>query len=337
MASELTKTSGSIFCGNPITYSVKAETEPTSAEITFHRVKLVVTIDGRDYELSHPASSSEVVEFDISSAFRAAAEAYVYEPVSATKKYNKLKATLKARDVWMRDGVYKDPAPGNEKIVKGECEAFQGKYSDYERRQPNQVVSFSRKPTTDAEIVCVGDKVIVGCAYQEGDTPPSEIEPSSRVFTVTSAMLGTMQTMKDGHRIWVDSPSRKSVAFQFVNSRGVVESIRAWQNKTEKFTGGKNEYVISRFERFADFTRLILRKKASRTELSLCSGFVTYEWALWWINEFGQSNQHWMRHGDMWIPCSVTIDDSLTVVDETKPQMCYVSFTCKPDLDGSLM
>ena len=329
MASNLTKTSGSLFMGNPITYSVKAAAEPYTSEITFHRVKLKVTISGKEYELSQPATSGEVVEFDISSVFRAASDAFQYEPLdSGSITYPQFSASIEARDVWLRDGEVVDPAPSSAYVVTAECTAYMGKFTDFERCHSTQTMSYTRKPRT-GEIVCVGDSIV---------SPLPNTYPSVQTLIATETNAGKSIKLQDTwHEVYVlPYVDRNSRQFQFVNSRGVVESIRAWQMESEKLSSSHEEHAVSRFETFNEFTRIISRKKASRTELQLCSGFVSYEWAHWWANDFCQSEQHWMLVDGLWLPCVVTINDSETIIDKTKAQMCYVAFTCKPNVDGAM-
>lgn len=329
MASNLTKTSGSIFMGNPITYSVKAETEPSTGKVSFHRVKLKVTVSGKTYELSTPAKSGETVEFDISSCFRAAADAYEYTPMSGgTTTYPKFVASIEARDVWLQDGVLIDPAPLNGGKPTSQCTAVMGGLSDFERHKSLILTSYSRKPHTGAEIVYVGDSVVIGTSL--GETPQSTVR------TILETEAGKYLTLADGHRVYVDSTHKDSMLFQFVNSRGVMETVRAFQLESEKVSGHTEEHTISRLERFTQFSRVFARKSADRMELTLSSGFVDYEWAVWWAYEFCASSQAWIRYGGEWIPCTVARDDSFTVIDRTKPGMCYVQFTCKPDLDGAM-
>ncbi|MCQ2300516.1 MAG: hypothetical protein MJZ81_10385 [Bacteroidales bacterium] len=329
MASNLIKTSGSIFMGNPITYSVKAESEPVEGSVSFHRVKLRVTVSGKTYELSTPAKSGETVEFDISSCLRAAADAYEYTPLEGgTVSYPTFVASIEARDVWLKDGVLIDPAPLNGGKPTAQCTAVMGGLSDFERHKSLILVSYSRKPHTGEEIVYVGDDVVVGTSL--GETPQSAVRQ------ILASEAGKSLTLADGHRVYVDSTPRNSMQFQFVNSRGVMESARAFQLESEKVSGHTEEHTISRLERFTQFSRVFARKSADRTELTLSSGFVTYEWAVWWAYEFCASSHAWIMYDGEWIPCTVARDDSFTVIDRTKPGMCHVQFTCKPDLNGAL-
>lgn len=343
MAKNLTKSSGSIFMGNPITYQVKAEGEPVDKDgnilCTFHRVKLKLTRVGytdKSYELSLPVSyGGEILSFDISSVFRSAADGYSYNPVSSTFEYPMYTFNIEARDVWMKDGRLIDPAhddtPGDH-ICVDVCSAITGAFSDYERRQTSQNLSFSRKPLI-GELVCVGDKVVFGGASTIDPTIPC-----SYVKNITATNKEKYVSLSNGQKVWVlPSVPKGSRLFQFVNSRGVVESIRAFQHEKEIVKGGSEEHTISRMETFNVFSRIVTTKKDTRTEFAFSSGFVNYEWAMWWVHEFGQSNTHWMLTPEnVWLPCSVSVNESVTVVDRSKNDLCYVEFTCKPNINGGM-
>lgn len=337
MARSITNTSGSVFMGNPITYKVQAETETVGANITFHRVKLEVVINGKSVEMSTPAKSGEYVEFDISSAFRAMHDSYVYTPVTSSMTMPVYTAFLTARDVWMRDGVLIDPVGGASATVSTQYSAIAGAYSDFERRKPSRTVTFTRKPAS-GERVFVGDVVVCGVGKDQvlGGTGQQFTYPKSEVSVISGSDLGKEVGVGSGHTVYVDETERNSYQFQFVNSRGVVESIRSFQSEAEKITGSSEEHVVSRIETFSDFSRIISRKGPDRTELTLSSGFVSYEWARWWAYEFCHSSQHWILYQGVWVPCTVTRDDSATIIDQTKGAMCYVQFTCKPDLNGAM-
>lgn len=324
MARNLIKTSGSVFMGNPITYKVTAETEPSDVVVSFHRVKLRVTIEGRTYELSTPARSGEDVEFDVSSCFRAAADTYEYTPLTEGRRaFPVFVADIEARDVWLREGVLIDPAPVGGGRPTAQCTAYMGAFSDFERRHATQTVTGTRKPLSP-EIAFAGDPIVY-----TGDR-------MSFVRVMQDTELGTTVTLPNGCHVYVDEPRLGSCLFQMVNSRGLIESVRAFQLRTEKVSGSTEEHTISRLERFDTFSRVYAKRTADRESLSLSSGFVSYEWARWWAYEFCVSPHHWMLFDGIWTPCIVERDDSLTVVDETKPGMCYVAFTCKPDQNGAL-
>ena len=344
MASQLTKTEGSIFMNNPIIYTVLPHAEPDSG-CAFHRVKLVVTMkmSGGGMperikvfdDFSQPVTdASEVVQFDVSSAFISMAEAYVYSPVEhndghhATYPY--FEATIQAKDVWLKGGVLVDPAPVGEGMTEAQtCDAIMGGYSDYERHLPTQTLTLSRKPSV-GEIVFPGDTYVYAAPVPE----TSRVQPQTRV--ISDAEVDTLLSI-DGRTVYVSAPHRDSHIFQFVNSRGVIESIRLLGKDKETAKGGNEEHVVSRFETFTKFSRILTTKKATRAEFTMSSGPVSYAWARWFAYEFGRSQQYWMLTDDgVWLPCSVTVDDSVTVIDRSKADLCSVDFVVSPNINGPL-
>ena len=91
---------------------VPVQAASPAGNVTFHRVRLKMTVgDGggaiaqndAEFEFSTPVSNGEVTWFDISSAFRAFADAY--SPTPTAYVYPHLAANLNACDDYMIDGV----------------------------------------------------------------------------------------------------------------------------------------------------------------------------------------------------------------------------------------
>ena len=317
------------FMGNPIVVTCRSDQAPDDA--AFHRVMLKVEVsesgssNKTTFELSQPVSGADpqTVDFDISSCFRAAADKYEFHPVAEDSTYPIFSAKVDARDVWVKDGQLCDPA-----TAKQDSKTFAaviGSYSDYERHT-TATRTFTRKPT-HGELVCNGDTIVYAALG-------SETNPSSKVLTITGQQ-GTAITQGDT-TYYITDPKPGSTQFQFLNSRGCVESIRAWGSSTEKAVTTKTETSRSIFERFRTFSRTYLRTHPKPTEYQMSSGFVSYEWARWWAYEFCQAKQHWMLYEGQWIPCHIIINDSLTIIDRTQVGMCYVEFTVRPDMNGPL-
>ena len=99
--------SGSKYIGTPITVPVTAAT--ISGNPTFHRVRLVVIINStQQFPMSRPVAEGETIEFDISSAFRAVADAYQYQAdrlnPATGDTYPQFTCRLQAYDDYLLDG-----------------------------------------------------------------------------------------------------------------------------------------------------------------------------------------------------------------------------------------
>lgn len=329
-------TTASIFMGAPITYRVKPAAESPSERdaISFHRVKLKVRVTATggiaaDFELSQPVSGTSDLDFDVSSCFRAAADLYEYQPVTAgTVTYPSFTANIEARDVWVNDGQLVDPAPGNGAVTTAQYTALMGTLTDYERRRGIVTPLATRKPL-DGELVCVGDKICRPTI--NGLTAQSDVQ------TVSADQQGRTIAVGSTHHAYVLPATRRGAQFQFVNARGCIESVRAFALTAEKEKGSNERITTSRFETLTQFSRSYTRKRPQPQELSFSSGFVSYRWARWWADEFCQSSQHWMLVDGAWLPVHITLSDSTTIIDRSKaPTLCNVDFTVTPDANGGL-
>lgn len=312
-----------IFMGNPIVYEI----EPlalSGSNIAFHRVKMIVTILGHEFELSQPVDeNTNLVEFDISGCFTAISEMYDIAPVITRTDYPVfVTQKITVKDIWVEEGVSREGGH----FTASNRSAIMGAFSDFERLHDYVTPTFSRKPAY-GELVFPGDKVVIP---QSTDT----LAPASVAHAIPSDAAGTVTIQ--GRKLYVVPEERNSLQFQFFNSRGCVESVRAFGIDVDKMKTEKSSSVVSRFERFGKFSRAYKKKHVSPSEFTASSGFVDLDWAQWWAYEFCASDRHWMLFDGIWIPCNIDIDESLTIIDRSKVNLCSVQFTVSPDLNGAL-
>ena len=194
MAAYLKLVEGSIFNGNPITFSVTPlKIEGTPA---FHRMVFEVKcgISGGSYEtirLTEPvlAEDGKEVTTDISSALRSFRDSYEYSPepgVMPVVKFN-----VSAYDEYMIDGEPRKSEPVSYLAGDEVKQTIFGGYSDYDRltavNDTMPVSRLTRKPTTTPQLACVGETVIYVAPYN----PAIEIfsskwdAPEAKAFTIT--------------------------------------------------------------------------------------------------------------------------------------------------------
>lgn len=328
-----TTPSGSVFMGNPVVYKVSSAAID-SDKAAFHRVKMEVSVTGggipeTKYELSQPIAgkSSQVVEFDISSCFRATADLYQFAPITGGYSYPVFRATCVVKDIWVEDGLSRESAASRPESF----DTVIGRFSDYELRKGMHTLTAtrSRKPAS-GELVFPGDNIVYATS--------TGVSASAAIVSVpeTAAIYSSVSIPGIGKATVVPKDPR-SRQFQFVNSRGCVESIRAFGLPSEKIVSEKKEHTISRFERINQFSRTMLRKFLRPADMTFSSGYVSYEWAQWWAYEFCMGQQHWMLTPDgTWLPVLVSINDNATIIDRSKVGLCYIEFTVKPDANGGL-
>lgn len=336
--------SGSIqqsrFIGTPIMVPVQAASP--AGNVTFHRVRLKVTVgDGggaivqedAEFEFSTPVGNGEVAWFDISSAFRAFADAYSPTPTAYT--YPHLAATLNACDDYMIDGVsYEDVSPSATVQVTGK---YLGALTDRERGagitdQWSEPARYSRKPTSSPEI----------CFYhpnQQGESDgtvkhllpgttgvnaPSVSQVAVPVGSgIAAANIYGIPYPPHGHEI------------RFINSLGVHENIFVAGLPTRAVNITTDQYTIDRQETLTKFSRAIAVKYGDRETWTFSSGPLDEAWVSWYIHEFLMASWVWIDINNMWIPCHVLPEEQVTLVQHDKTDMLEVMLALKLDINGS--
>lgn len=316
------------YIDNPIV--IKATATRPSGDYTFHRVVLRIEVSGLgstiEYQQSRPVSTpGESLVFNIAPTFRAYAAQYHYAPVGngSTVTIPSLTANVYAHDEYMRDSVL---VSTNEAAIGTNVAGDFGRYTDYELYSASHTDTVTRKPSA-------GQLVMADTHFVEASVSATSRRSVSHYVNVTDA--GTYKTM-GSVTSYIIPKTRNCVQFQFVNSRGLVESAHAFSLPVDKLRSG-----MSSFSRFVHplttiTPRTVVSKSPSSYELSISSGYVSLEWARWWADEFCQSLHHWMLAGDVWIPVHVSINDSTTIIDRSKVGLCYIEFTVKPDANGGL-
>ena len=292
---------------------VPVQAASPAGNVTFHRVRLKMTVgDGggaiaqndAEFEFSTPVSNGEVTWFDISSAFRAFADAY--SPTPTAYVYPHLAANLNACDDYMIDGVsYEDMSPSETVRVTGK---YLGALTDRERgagitNQWSEPARYSRKPTSSPEIVYAGKTILRPVAT--GTNPPG-----------VDAI---------GHEI------------RFINSLGVHENIFVAGLPTRSVNITTDQYTIARQETLTKFSRAIAVKYGDRETWTFSSGPLDEAWVSWYIHEFLMASWVWIDINNMWIPCHVLPEEQVTMVQHDKTDMLEVMLALKLDINGSPM
>ncbi len=335
MASGLLIQGASPLCGSPITFRVTAAT--VSGTCAFHRVKLTVHagIYGGNYSdltLSSPAESGEVLYFDVSSALRAVADKYEYAatPPSA---YPYIVYDLTACDEYMQNGEVHD----NVGIVTSiGHKAIFGAYSDMERilsGGSKLAQHFTRKPTTEAEVVMVGETIV---CPQSFSTAISEADitsgPTSSVVSITSAGL---QTINNRPVYAVPAGQTDRYQFRFVNGLGCLESVSVRSLRTGEVNYTQETFIRSIQETFGTFSRGLVTKKNDYETWKLSSGPLTEAWHSWFLHEFLMCKYAWVNISGHWIGCHIVPEETAETIDRTGGNLIEVQFSVRLDINGS--
>ena len=343
MATSITLTSGSVFCGNPITFDIKPMVLPSTP--SFHRIMLEVTCGTSDRNMEvikrhapvEQESADAVVRVDVSPALRIFASSYEY--TSSPTQYPVVRFSVKAYDEYMTGGeVQRGPAvvfPTEGQYMR----AIFGGFSDMERILSGGslgVTRLSRKPTTSPHLAYVGETLVYPMPYDKQQTLPESASltaPESKETVISQE--GMQET--GGQQIFAmpQASGAHRTVFRFINSFGVLESVSVPRAYSQKMALTTTSYTVARQETFNRFSRGTVTKTGDRETWLFTTDPLTEAWLYWYLHEFLKSEHTWMLVGSAYVPCRITIDEEITFRDTTQHKFYSVSFSAELDIDGS--
>lgn len=349
MARTVNFSSGSIFNGNPITFSIQPNV--INGTPSFHRVIIEVNcgMSGSNYEtikMSEPVKEekdSSVVNLDISSALRSFRDSYEYK--ADTARYPLVKFYLKVYDEYMLNGVVKTmgeiiyPAKTDSTSEQPVFCTIFGAYSDLDRIMSNGYKSttlLSRKPTDVPHLAFVGESFAYTPPYDTAQnllTSASLTQPESKAVTITKEGQQTI----GGQSIYALPASEGNIrqVFRFINSFGVLESVSVPMVHSNKLSVKSSSYVVARQETFKTFSRSVVRKINDNESWLFQSDPLNKAWLRWYLHEFLMSKHIWMDIEGRFIPCTITPEDDTTFFNRTEKNPLTVSFTAVLGINGS--
>ena len=342
MASSLQIVDGSIFNGNPITFSVIPAT--IMGTPAFHRMVFEVKcgISGGNYEtirLTEPVLTEDGAEVmvDISSALRSFRDSYQYSPepgVMPVVKFN-----VSAYDEYMINGNPGQTEPISYLPGSNVKQTLFGGFSDYDRLTAENntmpVSRLTRKPTTTPQLACVGETVIYVAPYNPAiDIFSSKWDaPEAKAFIIINE---GQQTVGDISIFAMpQSEAVRRTEFRFINSFGVLESISVPRVYSKKLNITSTSYIVTRRETLRSFSREAVRKQNNQESWDFQTDPLDEAWLAWYLHEFLMSEHTWINIKGKFLPCTIIAEEEITFQDETKQEMHSVSFTAKLDFCGS--
>lgn len=343
MAAALVIIEGTVFNGNPITFSV-LPLKIEGSTPAFHRMVFEVKcgISGGSYEtirLTEPVLTEDGAEVmvDISSALRSFRDSYKYSPepgVMPVVKFN-----VSAYDEYMINGNPGQTEPISYLPGSNVKQTLFGGFSDYDRLTAENntmpVSRLTRKPTTTPQLACVGETVIYVAPYNPAiDIFSSKWDaPEAKAFTITKEGL---QTVGDISVFALpQSEAIRRTEFRFINSFGVLESISVPRVYSKKLGITATNYTVTRRETLRSFSREAVRKQNNQESWNFQTDPLDEAWLAWYLHEFLMSEHTWININGKFLPCTIIADEEITFQDETKQEMHSVSFTAKLDFRGS--
>ena len=351
------------FSGDPIIAKVKT----TLSGKTFLRVqtKCAVTVyrDGESYDyaenFSYEVGSDGVAVFSVNDTIKTAFGIYVSQEVTSAGIQQTLfaaKYKLTFQEVYL-DGMV-EVTEG--KLESSEYKAVMGALTEFERlTSPSADTSsilgngriLSRKPAM--ERVVKGMRIAVPAVSTKTDTIAYYVKQgeTKKEFSVHTGGILVPKTLsladdwlKEGEveigvsgeivRKYVAAPHRNLISFLFLNSFELLESVTAESRESLTYEIESETYVVGKEIGFRPNTSLLSYSDPASGKLKMSSGYVSPEWAEWWLSDFVVTRRAWMWKENRWIPVAIIPEESNKLYDRSKPGLVAVNFEVRYSFAG---
>lgn len=135
------------------------------------------------------------------------------------------------------------------------------------------------------------------------------------------------------HKVVVSKHPEMKV-FYFLNGFGLPESVIAYSLESLNYTIESETYNVPKEINARGYSRVMNFSEQAESEFGMSSGFVSREWAEWWIHEFLPTRMAWMIENGVVVPVAIEPEKTVKLYDKSKPDMMSVSFTVKYSFRG---
>jgi len=318
--------SGSKFIGCPVVFNVTPGSVPAGA--TFHRVRVVVTVNGQAFVFSTPVSGSGSIPIDISSALRAVADNHNFsaDGLSYPGFGNASGDKIEAYDDYLVNGVENHSA-----VSTGTLSGpyYIGRLTDRERLTNERPTYYSRKPyRSSPEIVHVGKTLVIPGAYSAG--------PNATTMNITA---NTAPANIHGESVAVSyypiAAPKDSYELRFINTLGVHESLHVTCLRQTEVNIKNDFYSIARLETLTQFSRGVAVKQNDYEQWKMSSGPLDRAWQQYYLHEPLMAKWAWLKVDGQWLPVHIVPGDTTKGIDRSKGDALTVEFTIRFDINGS--
>lgn len=354
------------FVGDPVV--VKAKTTLTGK--TFLRIKITVNAQAHadaeyyDYseEYSYEVGSDGIAAFNISETLKAALYSRmtydVGEDGSITQKAYAVRYRITYKETYLEDMVETEAG----ETTSENYEAITGSLTEFERMTASNADTttllgsgriLSRKP--DGDIVPIGRKLLVPLVNVNSDTTSytvkqgtdtqsyskytrGELVPASLEINTSSLQEGELvvsASFETGIKRYVVKENPLMRHFIFLNGFGLMESVTAYTRDALEYDIESNLYTPPSEISFRSTTRTANYAQPPVATFSMSSGYVSREWAEWWLTEFVVTRKAWMYENGKFIPVSILPEETNDLYDRSKPGLLAVNFSVRCSFAGS--
>lgn len=341
----------SYFNGSPVVVDISGLQWPSDSPFDIIKINVFDAKDKLIGDFHADTGGQSEISFDIQSALRALWADYKFDDevtnavaaLTATsvdgQSYTRSMRTyyLKLLTEYLDSTDHEFDTTETQKFTGGRC--LIGSLTEWERynisEKENADASYwehsnprngdaSTKPRTSPERV--GDDSITSWVDVNGDGTTSVFFPSKAPVSADS---------NNAHAPIVLRDSQPYQDFLFVNRRGAVETASALC--LEGLDIDIEVDLYNRVERpaFKPSRSIFALTSGGRRSWAMSSGYVTRDWAVWWVQDFLHGQRHWMLLEGRYVPVTVAPSKkSIDIYDLTKQQMAHIDFTVTLALEG---
>jgi hypothetical protein len=365
MSIQVIQQPGSIsFAGDPII--VKART--TLSGKTFLRIRMSCDVkayrDSEQYAYSedyaYEVGSDGYATFNVSSTIQTALNRCIVQQESGnavTQTMFSAQFTLTYRETFLEEGVEIEES----RLTSSEYKAIPGALTEFERFSASSADTssilgsgriLSRKPAGEA--VPFGTELYLPVVSTTSGTVSYQLDcgdvhkdlsmytggtlvPASIRIDTSSLPMAELKVSFgfESAPVKYTVPRRPDMRdFIFINRFGLAESVTAVMRESLEYAVESNTYVVPSDINFRARTQTVNYASSPQASYGMSSGYVSREWAEWWVNEFTVCRKAWMVENGSLIPVAIIPEESLTLYDRTKPSLIAVNFTVRFSFTG---
>lgn len=354
------------FAGDPIL--VKAQTSKTG--VTFLQISVTITVTASEdpyteytEEYNYPVASDRTATVNVAESVRSVLDRYNRQTVSGTtltQNLSKASFSLSVKERWMEGVQELEGDPHN----IGPYSAIAGSLTEFERMTASNLDTesiigsgkpLSRKPDGErvargADIylpaVSTGSSSLSAALTQGGGTVTTGTKTTDGAGVPGSIRIGTSGASDGAAQLscqgktsgkYIVSPTAGMRHFIFLNGFGLAESVMAECRESLSYEVTSEQFTVGRDIGFRPNTEVRSFSNGPSGLLAMSSGFVSREWAEWWIQEFITTRQAWMLEDGRYIPVAIVPEEDNMVFDRAKPGLMAVKFTVRYSFKGSTL
>ncbi len=135
------------------------------------------------------------------------------------------------------------------------------------------------------------------------------------------------------HKVVVNKRPEMKV-FYFLNGFGLPESVIAYSLESLNYKIESETYNVPQEIEARGYSRVMNFSEQAESEYGMSSGFVSREWAEWWIHEFLPTRMAWMIENGVVVPVAIEPEKTVKLYDKSKPDMMSITFTVRYSFRG---